>query len=123
MFTHTYIVLLVSGLAHNRNDCVVQEQTHGEDSGKSVRFYPEHGYVQFGLGVAEVGVDAPREGKVQHNPYQSHVAEGADGVDLPESRGVDQSEEGQEDKGVYEKERLLTKDHLEYGVVRFFLLK
>ena len=113
----------MSGLADNRNDSVVKEQAHGEDSGKTIGFWSKHGHVQGGVGVAEFCVDAPSEGEVHHYPYQSQIAEGADCVQLPESRGVHKREEGQEHDGIYEKERLLTKDRLKYGVVRFFLVQ
>ena len=118
---NTYIILLVSGLANNRNDCVVEEQAHGEDSGETIQFQSKHGHVEGGVGVAEVDVKAPRESKVHHYPYQPKVAQGTDRVDLPESRGVHKREEEQEDEGIHQVERLLSKYRLKYGVVRFFL--
>ena len=93
-FSNTYIILLISGLANNREDCVVKEQAHGENSRETKGFLSKQRHVKGGRRVAEVCIDTPGESLVHDDGYQSNIAKRASCVDLPEYRWVHKREEG-----------------------------
>ena len=123
MFSNTYIIFLVFVRPNDRDNRIVEEQAHREDSGEAISFEFEHGHIEGLIWVAEVGIDTPLEGEDQHNHNKSQVAPGADRVDLPEYRGVDEREECQADEGIHKVERLFGEYRPKYGVVPFFCVK